>query len=95
MRGIVHENRYIDRNAWYIQVEGRRHLFWRLGGVLFAGIGNVHDRMSGFNPGHLKYVLGIGGRFRPFRNDLLNLRMDIGKGPGDQYGIYVGVGEAF
>jgi outer membrane protein assembly factor BamA len=95
MRGIEHENRYIDRNSYYIQVEGRRDLFWRIGGVLFAAAGNVNSRLSEFGLTNLKYVFGIGGRFRPFKNDRLNLRMDIGKGPGDQYGIYVGVGEAF
>ncbi|HLF34596.1 MAG TPA: BamA/TamA family outer membrane protein [Cyclobacteriaceae bacterium] len=95
MRGIEHENRYIDRNAYYLQVEGRRDLFWRLGGVLFAAAGNVNSRLSEFGFRDIKYVFGIGGRFRPFKNDRLNLRMDIGKGPGDQYGIYLGVGEAF
>ena len=95
LRGINNENRYRDNHSYYIQVEGRRELFWRFGGVLFAGVGNVNHRMSEFDFNSLKYVFGIGGRFRPFKNEKLNLRLDIGKGPGDQYAIYIAVKEAF
>jgi len=95
LRGINNENRYRDNHAYYLQVEGRRELFWRLGGVIFAGVGNVNNRLSDFEFNSLKYVFGIGGRFRPFKNEKLNLRLDIGKGPGDQYAIYLAVKEAF
>ena len=95
LRGIDHENYYRDRNAYYFQFEGRRELFWRIGGVLFAGVGGVSRTLSDFRFGDLKFVFGIGGRFRPFKNENLHLRLDIGKGPGSQYGTYISVGEAF
>ena len=48
LRGIEHENRYTDRQAYYIQAEGRRHLFGRFGGVIFTGIGDVDHQLSDF-----------------------------------------------
>lgn len=95
LRGIEHENYYRDRNAYYFQFEGRRELFWRIGGVLFAGVGGVSKTLTGFRIRELKYIFGIGGRFRPFKNEKLHLRLDIGKGPGSQYATYISVGEAF
>ncbi len=95
LRGLEHEYRYIDHHASYLQLEGRRELFWRLGGVLFAGIGNVASGFSTLGFNDLKYVVGAGGRFRPFKDEKLNVRLDIGKGPGDQFAIYVAVKEAF
>lgn len=95
LRGIEHENRYRDQHAFYFQVEGRQELFWRLGGVLFAGLGNVAERFSGPLFRNLKFIYGLGGRFRPFKDEKLNLRLDIGKGPDSQYGIYFSIREAF
>lgn len=74
--GINHENRYRDRNSFYVQAEARRELFWRIGGVLFAGCGNVYSNLSAFQLKAMKYVVGLGGRFRPFKNEKLNLRLD-------------------
>jgi outer membrane protein assembly factor BamA len=95
LRGIDHENRYRDKNSFYVQAEGRRELFWRLGGVLFAGFGNVYPSLPEFQFKEMKYIFGLGGRFKPFKNEKLNLRMDIGKGPGSQYAVYLAVREAF
>jgi hypothetical protein len=95
LRGIEHENRYRDQIAYYAQVEGRRELFWRFGGVLFAGAGQVSPGLSDISFSKLHYVVGIGGRFRPFKDEKLNLRLDIGKGPETQYAIYLSIREAF
>ena len=95
LRGIEHENRFRDKHAYYLQVEGRRHLFWRLGGVLFAGMGNVTKSLGDFSFSTMKYVVGIGGRFQPLKSEKLNVRLDIGKGPADQYGIYIAIRESF
>jgi outer membrane protein assembly factor BamA len=95
LRGIDHENRYRDKNSFYVQAEARRELFWRFGGVLFAGFGNVNSSLTDLQFKEMKYVIGAGGRLRPFKNERLNLRMDIGKGPGDQYAVYLAVREAF
>ena len=95
LRGIEHENRYNDHHAWHLQIEGRRELFWRFGGVLFAGVGNVAPQFNQLGFENLKYVFGIGGRFKPFKDESLNLRLDIGKGPREQYAVYIAVREAF
>lgn len=95
LRGIEHENRYSDRQAYYAQVEGRRHLFWRFGGVLFAGLGDVNRSLHDFSYHNLKFVYGIGGRFQPLRDEPLNIRIDAGKGPGREYAIYFSLNEAF
>jgi hypothetical protein len=95
LRGIEHENRYRDKIAYYAHIEGRRELFWRLGGVLFAGVGKVSPGWSEMSFSDLHYVFGIGGRFRPFKDEKLNVRLDIGKGPGSQYAIYLAIREAF
>ena len=95
LRGIEHENRYTDKQAYYIQAEGRRHLFWRLGGVLFIGLGDVNQSMKDFSLTSLKFIYGIGGRFQPIRSEKLNIRLDAGKGPGKQYAIYFSLNEAF
>jgi outer membrane protein assembly factor BamA len=95
LRGIEHENRYTDKNAYYFQAEGRRHLFWRIGGVLFAGLGDVNSNMNQFSFKSLKFVYGIGGRFQPLKTESLNIRLDAGKGPGKQYAIYFSLSEAF
>ncbi len=95
LRGIKHENLYRDRNVYYFQLEGRRYLFWRLGGVVFAGLGGIDNYLSKFRFNNLKFIYGLGGRFSPFKNEKLNLRLDIGKGPENQYAIYIAAGEAF
>jgi len=95
LRGINNENRYRDKHAYYVQIEGRRTLFWRIGGVIFAGVGDVNRQMKDFSFNTMKFVFGIGGRLRPFKNEKLNVRLDIGKGPSDQYAIYLAVKEAF
>ena len=95
LRGIEHENRYTDRQAYYIQAEGRRHLFGRFGGVIFTGIGDVNNSLGNFSFRSLKFVIGIGGRFQPLKDEKLNLRLDAGKGPDKQYAIYFSLNEAF
>lgn len=95
LRGIMHENFYRDRNAAYIQAEARRHLFGRFGCVVFVGAGEVSHAIPEFTFRNIKYVFGVGGRFQPFRDEKLNLRLDIGKGPADQHAVYLSVLEAF
>jgi outer membrane translocation and assembly module TamA len=95
LRGIEHENRYSDRQAYYIQAEGRRQLFGRFGGVIFTGIGNVDHQLSDFTFRSLKFVVGLGVRFQPLKDEKLNIRLDAGKGPGKQFAIYFSLNEAF
>lgn len=95
LRGIENANLYIDRQAWYTQVEFRRDLFWRLGAVVFAGVGDVANKISGFSADETKYVVGIGGRFQALKDEKFNIRLDAGIGKDGQSAFYLSVREAF
>ncbi|RJE74051.1 BamA/TamA family outer membrane protein [Reichenbachiella sp. MSK19-1] len=95
LRGFDHRNVYMDRQSMYFQVEGRQDLFWRLGGVLFAGAGQVFDTFSELNAEDVRFVYGFGGRFQAMKDQKLNLRMDVGFTDNGQYAFYLSVREAF
>lgn len=95
LRGIENANLYLDKQSFWMQAEYRRKLFWRLGGVAFAGIGDVASGMDKFQFNELKYVVGLGGRFQALKDEKLNLRLDAGIGRGGQYAFYLSVKEAF
>jgi len=94
MRGY-YEGRYRDLNAFAGQVEYRRDLWWRLGMVLFAGVGEVFgSEENNFAFSRLQYSLGGGLRFLFDTAQHINLRVDLGFGK-DSNGIYFGLEEAF
>lgn len=95
LRGIENSNLYIDKQSFWMQAEYRRTLFWRLGGVVFAGVGDVAPGLHKFRFDELKYVFGVGGRFQAMKNEKLNVRLDAGIGRGGQYAFYLSVKEAF
>lgn len=95
LRGIANASLYRDKHLVYTQVEYRRPLFWRLGMVAFAGVGDVAAHIKAYDLRSLKYVVGIGGRFAAIPKDRLNLRADLGISGGGQFGFYVGISEAF
>ena len=96
LRGINHANRYINNHVFYFQGEYRKELFWRFGGVIFAGFGDVAEQIGEFNANDLKVVLGIGGRFRALKDEKLNARIDFGFTLGkEQNGLYFLIREAF
>ncbi len=94
LRGIANENLYRDNNAIFVQAEARKDLFWRLGGVLFAGAGTVYNDWS--NPvEEVKVVYGLGARFQTLRNQKLNVRVDMGFSQEGQNALYISIREAF
>lgn len=95
LRGISHANRYIDNNVFYMQAEYRRDLFWRFGGVLFAGFGDVAHQVSDYNLNDMKVIFGVGGRFRAIKGEKLNARIDLGFTLGNESGVYFLVRESF
>ncbi len=95
LRGIENANLYIDKQSFWMQAEYRRTLFWRLGGVAFAGFGDVAPGLGDFRFNELKYVVGLGGRFQALKHERLNVRLDGGIGRGGQYAFYLSVKEAF
>lgn len=95
LRGIENANLYQDKQSFWMQAEYRRKLFWRLGGVAFAGFGDVAPSLGNYRFDELKYVVGLGGRFQALKREKLNLRLDGGIGRGGQYAFYLSVKEAF
>jgi len=96
MRGF-YDGRYRSRNQIVVQAEYRIPLFWRIGAVGFAGIGNNGDRLVDLNFQDLKYSAGGGLRVALNRKERLNLRIDYGWGLGQSLsnGLYFQLGEAF
>lgn len=95
LRGIQNANLYMDRQSFWTQAEYRRPLFWRFGGVAFAGLGGVAPSLAKVRFDKLKYVVGLGGRFRALKSEKLNVRLDAGLSNGGQYAFYLSVKEAF
>lgn len=95
LRGIENSNLYLDKQSFWVQAEYRRKLFWRFGGVAFAGFGDVAPGLDEFRFNELKYVAGLGGRFQAMKDEKLNIRLDAGIGRGGQYAFYLSIKEAF
>jgi outer membrane protein assembly factor BamA len=94
MRGFFF-GRYRDNQYLTGQVELRKIFWWRLGGVIFAGLGDVQPRLQDFRMSSLKTSLGFGFRFVFDEKEKINLRMDIGFGEGGSNGVYFNMEEAF
>ncbi len=94
LRGISNRNLYRDNNSIYMQAELRKDLFWRFGGVLFAGTGTVFQDWG--NPiEQMRVVYGLGGRMQALRDQKLNIRVDFGFSQDGQNALYVSIKEAF
>ena len=87
--------RYRDRASWAVQGEVRRQFKPRWGGVLFFGLGGIAPSAGDLvDESNLLPAGGVGVRYRPFKNNDVQLRVDVAVGKND-HGIYVGIGEAF
>jgi len=87
--------RYRDEASWAVQGELRHNLSTRWGIIAFAGVGGIAPSIGGFfDEGNLLPAAGGGVRYRPFKGNDVQLRIDIAVGKNDN-GIYVGIGEAF
>jgi hypothetical protein len=87
--------RYRDRASWAVQGELRRQFSQRWGGVAFVGIGGIAPSAGDLvDQSNLLPAGGVGIRYRPFKTNDVQLRVDFAVGENDQ-GIYVGIGEAF
>jgi outer membrane protein assembly factor BamA len=94
MRGY-YLGRYRDRNMITAQVEYRFPVWWRFGGVGFAGAGDVGNEVGTFRIDRFKYSMGFGVRFMFDPKERINARLDVGFGEGDNAGVYAMVLEAF
>ena len=95
MRGLSHKNLYIDRQSYFLQAEVRQELFWRFGGVLFAGMGDVASGVGDFSWNNNRFIYGLGGRFQALKDEKMNIRLDIGFTDNGQSAFYLSVREAF
>ncbi len=95
LRGIENASLYRDKQSMYLQTEYRRDLFWRIGMVAFAGVGDVARNVGDFRVDEFKYVFGLGGRFAAVKDQKLNIRADFGLARGGQTAIYIGLREVF
>jgi len=95
LRGISHPYMYMDKHAWYAQSEWRKHIWWRLGGVVFAGVGKVSPEFMQAPLKDVHLVMGTGFRFRVLPDEGLNFRMDFGISNHGDSGVYFTIREAF
>jgi outer membrane protein assembly factor BamA len=86
--------RYRDKHFIGTQLEYRFPLFWRLGMVAFAGVGDVFDHVSDIQVSRLKYSLGSGLRLAVNPAERLNIRFDYAFGQEGGY-FYFSVAESF
>jgi outer membrane protein assembly factor BamA len=94
LRGY-YAGRFRDKNAAIVQAEYRVPLFWRLGAVGFAGLGNVGPQLKDIDFQDVKYSYGGGLRVALNKKEKLNLRLDYGIAKGHSRGFYLQIGEAF
>lgn len=87
--------RYRDGASWAVQGELRHHIAKRWGGVAFVGVGGIAPQLGDLlDDGNLLPAAGIGVRYRPFKDNDVQLRLDLAVGK-DAHGVYLGIGEAF
>lgn len=85
--------RYRDQSLAAVQVEYRRDLFWRLGAVVFAGVGSVAPSFGKLGSPLLPSV-GVGLRLKASKSHRVNASFDYAFGD-DAQAFYFYIGEAF
>ena len=76
--------RYRDRASWALQGEVRHQFTDRWGGVAFLGLGGIAPSAGDLvDEGNLLPAGGIGVRYRPFKSNDVQLRVDLAVGKND------------
>jgi len=86
--------RFRDRNAVTAQIEYRFPIFWVIRGGVFAGAGDVSDKVSHFSRPNFKHSVGGGIRWVILPKDKVCLRLDKAWGQRAD-AIYMSLNEAF
>jgi len=94
MRGY-YDGRYRERNLVVLQAEYRFPVFWRIGAVAFAGMGDVSHRFRDFTLDNVKYSYGFGLRYLFNKKEDMYIRFDLGFGNNGASAFYFSVFEAF
>jgi hypothetical protein len=92
LRGYA-SGQYRDRAMVAAQVEYRRKLFGRFGGVVFAGVGGIGPDFASVTDAFLP-AAGVGVRFEASRKYGVNVGIDYAVGK-DSDAVYFRIGEAF
>jgi Omp85 superfamily domain len=93
MRGYV-RGRYRDLSLGALQAEYRALLFWKIGGTLFANLGNVGPTPLDLFRSVSKPSAGFGLRYLVDPKQNINARIDVGFGR-DSFGLHMNIEEAF
>lgn len=93
LRGY-YQGRFRDKDLIAFQVEYRLPIVWKIGGVAFASIGQVTDRLKHFAAGQFRCTTGVGLRYLFDKKEKIQIRADIGFGK-DSTGLYLSIFEAF
>lgn len=86
--------RFQDRTSLSGQVEYRRGLYKKFGGVVFGGVAQVARNLHEFHSSDWLPGVGVGLRYLVSEVNKLNLRLDVARGR-DETTVYMSVGEAF
>ena len=91
------EDRFRDRLAVFAQAEWRWQALQSIGVVGFGGLGRVAADVRELSFDGMYYSLGAGLRIAIIPAENINLRIDVARGFGsvDDFGFYLGLGEAF
>ena len=93
MRGY-YEGRYRDRNYLTVQMEYKTIAYWRIGLVIFGGMGDVAADFDEFKMTNIKFSYGFGFRYVFDAKERLTIRADFGFGKNTS-GVYFSMQEAF
>ena len=93
MRGYF-DGRFRDKNVMFFQAEARIPVWRRFYFDAFAAVGEVSPTINNFALNQTKLTGGAGIRYRLFKTQKINMRLDAGFGE-DSYGIYFDFSEAF
>jgi outer membrane protein assembly factor BamA len=83
-----------DKAMFALQAEYRRHLFWRFGGVVFAGVGEVAPSFGKMSTNALLPAGGVGLRVEASAKYKVNASIDYAVGDHVS-AVYFYIGEAF
>jgi len=86
--------RFRDRQSLFSQVEIKQQMNLHWSYVIFAGAGEVADRLKKFNNEDIKIAQGFGFRYLVKPEKRVGYRLDFAFGE-DSRAVYFGVGDAF
>jgi hypothetical protein len=88
------DGRFRDKTAAALQGELRFPVYWRFGGVVFGGVGQVGPSLGELSFDTLKTAGGFGIRYRVSTRTRVNIRLDFAFSP-EGSSVYFNFSEAF